>query len=246
MSRSDPPLTVVTGGSRGIGAATVLALARAGHDVVFSYRSDTDSSERVRTAATETGRRCLPVQADVTQESDVEDLFRQAAALGPVTGLVNNAGLTGHVDDLADTPQEVIRQVIEVNLLAVILCTRRAIQLMSSHRGGQGGAIVNVSSAAATLGSPHEYVHYAAAKAGVDALTLGLAKEVAPDGIRVNAVAPGVVNTQIHADAGDPEKIKRALDRIPMVAWPSRTTSRPRSHGCSAPKRSTRRVRSCA
>jgi len=130
MSRSDRPLTVVTGGSRGIGAATVLALVRAGHDVVFSYRSDADSSERVQAAATELGHRCLPVHADVTHESDVADLFTQASSLGLVTGLVNNAGLTGRVDDLADTPQEVIREVIEVNLLAVILCTRRAIQLM--------------------------------------------------------------------------------------------------------------------
>jgi NAD(P)-dependent dehydrogenase (short-subunit alcohol dehydrogenase family) len=215
MSQSDRPLTVVTGGSRGIGAATVLALARAGHDVVFSYRSDADSSERVRAAATELGHRCLPVRADVTNESDVEDLFTQAASLGPVTGLVNNAGLTGHVDDLADTPQEVIRQVNRGQPAG-----RHPLHSPSHpahvHRGGQGGAIVNVSSAAGTLGSPHEYVHYAAAKAGVDALTVGLAKEVAPEGIRVNAVAPGVVNTQIHADAGDPNKTERALDRIPM------------------------------
>jgi NAD(P)-dependent dehydrogenase (short-subunit alcohol dehydrogenase family) len=209
-------LTVVTGGSRGIGAATVLALARAGHDMVFSFRSDTRSAETVQTAATATGTRCVAVQADVTVQSDVERLFGAAAEIGTVTGLVNNAGLTAHLGDLADTPVEVIRNVIDVNLIGVVLCARQAILAMSTRRGGRGGAIVNISSGAATLGSPHEYVHYAAAKAGVDALTMGLAKEVAVDGIRVNAVAPGIVNTDIHAAAGDPGRLERVVSRIPM------------------------------
>jgi NAD(P)-dependent dehydrogenase (short-subunit alcohol dehydrogenase family) len=210
------PVTVVTGGSRGIGAATVLTLARAGHDVVFSYRSDSDAAERVRELVTETGGSCVSHQADVTNQDDVERLFGEAAQLGAVTGLVNNAGLTGHIGDLADTPVDLIRTVIDVNLVGVVLCAREAIRAMSVRRGGGGGVIVNVSSAAATLGSPHEYVHYAAAKAGVDALTVGLAKELADDGIRVNAVAPGLVNTQIHAAAGDPERAQRAVSRIPM------------------------------
>jgi NAD(P)-dependent dehydrogenase (short-subunit alcohol dehydrogenase family) len=209
-------LTVVTGGSRGIGAATVLALAREGHDVVFSFRSDAESAERVRDAATESGTRCVAVQADVTVQADVERLFGAAAEIGTVTGLVNNAGLTAHLGDLADTPVDVIRNVIDVNLVGVVLCARQAIQAMSTRRGGRGGAIVNISSGAATLGSPHEYVHYAAAKAGVDALTMGLAKEVADDGIRVNAVAPGIVNTDIHAAAGDPGRAERLVSRIPM------------------------------
>jgi NAD(P)-dependent dehydrogenase (short-subunit alcohol dehydrogenase family) len=209
-------LTVVTGGSRGIGAATVLALAREGHDVVFSFRSDTRSAGSVQAAATGTGRRCLAVQADVTVQSDVERLFGAAGEIGTVTGLVNNAGLTAHVGDLADTPIEVIRNVIDVNLVGVVLCAREAIRVMSTRRGGRGGAIVNISSGAATLGSPHEYVHYAAAKAGVDALTMGLAKEVADDGIRVNAVAPGIVNTDIHAAAGDPGRLERVASRIPV------------------------------
>lgn len=212
----DGALTVVTGGSRGIGAATVLALAREGHDVVFSFRSDAESANRVRTTAIETGARCAAVQADVTMQEDVERLFGTAAEIGPVTGLVNNAGLTAHLGDLADTPVEVIRNVIDVNLVGVVLCARQAIRAMSIRRGGRGGAIVNISSAAATLGSAHEYVHYAAAKAGVDALTVGLAKEVADDGIRVNAVAPGIVNTDIHAAAGDPDRAERAVSRIPM------------------------------
>jgi NAD(P)-dependent dehydrogenase (short-subunit alcohol dehydrogenase family) len=216
MKRVERPLTVVTGGSRGIGAATVLALARAGHNIVFSYRSDGDAAERVRTVATGRGARCEAVQADVTDEADVERLFGEAAETGPPTGLVNNAGLTAHIGDLADTPVEVIRNVIDVNLVGVVLCAREAIRAMSTRRGGHGGAIVNISSAAATLGSPHEYVHYAAAKAGVEALTVGLAKEVAGDGIRVNAVSPGIVNTDIHAAAGAPDRAERVVSRIPM------------------------------
>ncbi len=216
MEEGARPVTIVTGGSRGIGAATVLALARAGHDVAFSYRSDRESAERVRTAATDLGRRCLPLRADVTREREVERLFGEAAELGPVTGLVSNAGVTAHIGDLADTPVDVIREVIDVNLVGVVLCAREAARVMSVRRGGPGGAIVNVSSGAATLGAPHEYVHYAAAKAGVDALTMGLAKELAEDGIRVNAVAPGIVNTDIHADAGAPDRARQVVSRIPL------------------------------
>jgi NAD(P)-dependent dehydrogenase (short-subunit alcohol dehydrogenase family) len=209
-------LTIVTGGSRGIGAATVLALARAGHNIVFSYRSDGEAADRVRRAAIEHGTRCIYVQADVTNQADVERLFGEAAAIGTPTGLVNNAGLTAYIADLADTPVEVIRNVIDVNLVGVVLCAREAIRTMSTRRGGRGGAIVNISSAASTLGSPHEYVHYAAAKAGVEALTVGLAKEVADYGVRVNAVAPGIVNTEIHAAAGAPDRAERVVSRIPM------------------------------
>ena len=136
--------------------------------------------------------------------------------LGPVRFLVNNAGATLHIGDLADTPVATIKAVIDVNLLSVILCARRAARVMSTNRGGAGGAIVNVSSAAATLGSAHEYVHYAAAKAGVDALTVGLAKELAGEGIRVNAVAPGLALTEIHAAAGAPDRARRAAGRVPL------------------------------
>jgi NAD(P)-dependent dehydrogenase (short-subunit alcohol dehydrogenase family) len=146
----------------------------------------------------------------------VDRLFVAAAELGPVTGLVGNAGLTAHIGDLADTPVEAIRRVIDVNLLGAVLCARKAAQVMSTRRGGAGGSIVQLSSAAATLGSPHEYVHYAAAKAGVEALTVGLAKELAQDGIRVNAVSPGIVDTQIHADAGEPDRARTAAERIPL------------------------------
>jgi glucose 1-dehydrogenase len=210
------PITIVTGGGRGIGAATVLHLAAAGHDVVVNYRHDRAAAERVVERAAAAGSRAVAVAADVADPDEVDRLFAAAAELGPVTGLVNNAGLTAYLADLADTPVDVIRRVVDVNLLGALLCARRAAQVMSRRRGGAGGAIVNVSSAAATLGSPHEYVHYAAAKAGVDALTVGLAKELAGDGIRVNAVAPGVVRTTIHADAGEPGRPDRLAARVPL------------------------------
>jgi NAD(P)-dependent dehydrogenase (short-subunit alcohol dehydrogenase family) len=216
VSSSSRPLTLVTGGSQGIGAATAVHLAGVGHDVVVGYRTSRTEAEAVVAAAVALGARAVAVRADVADPADVDALFAAAAELGPVTGLVANAGLTAHLDDLADTPVEVVRQVLDVNLLGVVLCARRAAQVMSRRRGGPGGAIVTVSSSAATLGSPHEYVHYAAAKAGVDALTTGLAKELADDGVRVNAVAPGLVRTGIHAGAGDAGRLERVVARVPM------------------------------
>ncbi|HET6213208.1 MAG TPA: SDR family oxidoreductase [Micromonosporaceae bacterium] len=211
------PITVITGGSRGIGAATAIRLARAGHDLAIAYRHDDAAAEDLANLVTAQGVRCVLVRADVARDDDVQRLFAVATEqLGPVTGLVNNAGLTAHIGDLVDTPVQVIQRVIDVNLLGVVLCARRAAQLMSVRRAGRGGAIVNVSSSAATLGSAHEYVHYAAAKAAVDTFTVGLAKELADDKIRVNAVAPGIVRTRIHADAGDPDRAERLAGRIPL------------------------------
>jgi glucose 1-dehydrogenase len=201
------PVTVVTGASRGIGAAVARRLAAAGHDLVLGYRTGAAEAAAV---ATDCPTRTVTVAADVSDADGVDRLFAAAEPLGPVTGLVANAGLTAHLGDLADTPVDVIRRVLDVNLLGVVLCARRAAQVMTD-----GGAIVCVSSSAATLGSPHEYVHYAAAKAGVDALTVGLAKELAPRGIRVNAVAPGLVRTGIHAGAGDPDRLDRVTARVP-------------------------------
>jgi NAD(P)-dependent dehydrogenase (short-subunit alcohol dehydrogenase family) len=204
-------LTVITGGGRGIGAATAVRLAADGHDLVLAYVRDVGAAETTAERARALGVSCRPVRCDVTDEHEVDRLFGAAAGLGQVTGVVNNAGSTLHLGDLVDTPVEVIRRVIDVNLTGAILVARRAVRDLVA-----GGSIVNVSSGAATLGSPHEYVHYAAAKAGVDALTHGLAQEVAARGIRVNGVAPGIVRTDIHAAAGDAGRLDRVAPRVPL------------------------------
>jgi glucose 1-dehydrogenase len=211
------PVTIVTGGGRGIGAACALELGRAGHAVAVNYRADADAAARTVAAVTDASGVAIAICADVCEPPDIERLFDQTReVLGPVTGLVNNAGATAHIGDLADTPVETVRHVLDVNLYAAVLCARQAAIVMSTSRGGPGGVIVNISSGAATLGAPHEYVHYAAAKAGIDTLTVGLAKELASDGIRVNAVAPGLIRTTIHADAGDAGRLDRAKERVPL------------------------------
>ncbi|MFF2198526.1 SDR family NAD(P)-dependent oxidoreductase [Streptomyces sp. NPDC058157] len=208
------PVTIVTGGSRGIGAATCVRLATEGHDLVLGYARDEKSAEAVAERVRAAGARCLTVRGDTSREADVERLFDVARAeLGPITGLVNNAGVTGPLGRLVDARTEDLRRVVEVNLLGYLLCCRRAARDMAADGGG---AIVNVSSAAATLGSPGEYVHYAATKAGVDALTVGLSKELGPDGIRVNAVAPGVIETDMHAAMGDPDRPARTAGAAPL------------------------------
>ena len=214
MSQQTQGVTVVTGGGRGIGAAVVERVADAGSDVVVNYLGDASAAERVASAARSRGVQAVTVQGDVSDPEDVDRLFDEAARLGTVIGLVNNAGLTAHIGPLAQTPVDVIRRVLDVNLLGAVLCSRRAAQVMSQT--GRGGAVVNISSVAATLGSAQEYVHYAAAKAGVEALTVGLAKELAGVGIRVNAVSPGLIRTDIHAAAGDPDRLDRVTSRIPM------------------------------
>ncbi|MFJ9725970.1 SDR family NAD(P)-dependent oxidoreductase [Streptomyces sp. NPDC101209] len=207
-------VTVVTGGSRGIGAATCLRLASEGHDVAVGYVRDAEAAEKVADGVREAGARAVAVRVDTSVEADVERLFETAEReLGPLTGLVNNAGVTGLLGRLADTDTATLRRVVDVNLLGTLLCSRRAAQLMTA-RGA--GVIVNVSSGAATLGSPGEYVHYAATKAAVDSLTVGLAKELGPDGIRVNAVAPGAVDTEMHAAMGDPDRAWRMAEGIPL------------------------------
>ncbi|GAA3898063.1 SDR family oxidoreductase [Streptomyces lacrimifluminis] len=211
---SGSPVTVVTGGSRGIGAATCLRLAADGHDVAVGYVRDAGAAELVAAGVREAGARCVAVQVDTSVEADVDRLFDTVEErLGPVTGLVNNAGVTGPLGRLADADPADLRRVVDVNLLGTLLCSRRAARSMTARRDG---VIVNVSSAAATLGSPGDYVHYAATKAAVDALTLGLAKELGPDGVRVNAVAPGIIDTEMHATMGDPGRAERASPTIPL------------------------------
>ena len=209
-------LTVITGGTRGIGAATAHRLAADGHDLVLGYVSDDDAAEETARVVRAHGHGVHVVQADLTTDDGIELLFRRAAELGTVTGLVNNAGATIHIGPLVETSAEDVRRTVELNLTSAILCARAAVRLMSTGRGGSGGVVVNVSSGAATLGAPGEYVQYAAAKAGVDALTTGLAIEVAGEGIRVVGVAPGIVRTTIHADAGEPGRVDRVGPLVPL------------------------------
>lgn len=210
---SSQQVTVVTGGSRGIGAAVCARLAEAGHHLAIGYRSDQEAAEKVAAAAREAGAgvRAVTVAVDTADEHDVDRLFDTAAALGPVTGLVNNAGVSGPNGRLADADAAGMRHALDVNVLGYLLCARRAVRDM--ERAGTKGAIVNISSAAATLGSPGQYVHYAATKAATDALTVGLAKEVAPSGIRVNCVAPGTIWTEFHAD---PQRPARVAEAVPL------------------------------
>lgn len=211
------PVTVVTGGSRGIGAAVSLRLAAEGHRVAICHRRSADAAEEVAARIRAAGGNCAVIRADTSDEAQVDALFDAAAAqLGTVTGLVANAGITGPLGRFAETPTDLVRRVIDVNVLGVILCARRAVRDMSTRYGGAGGAIVTVSSAGASYGSPGEYVHYAASKSAVDTLTVGLAKELATEGVRVNCVQPGLIVTGIHAAMGDPDRPWTASDRVPM------------------------------
>lgn len=210
-------VTVVTGGGRGIGAAVVRRLAAAGHHLAIGYERDESAAARTVAAVRDLGVEAVAVQVDTSEEEAVEAFFDSVLdALGPMTGLVNNAGTTGPLGRFTQTPASTMRRVVEVNVLGAIYCARRAALEMSRRHGGAGGAIVNISSGAATLGSPGEYVHYAASKAAVDSLTLGLAKELAPDGVRVNSVQPGMILTDIHASMGDPERPWRNPERVPL------------------------------
>jgi NAD(P)-dependent dehydrogenase (short-subunit alcohol dehydrogenase family) len=205
---------VVTGGSRGIGAATCRLAAAAGHRVVFSYASNADAAASV---VEQCGGAALAVQGDVRSERDVVALFDAAdQAYGPATVLVNNAGILHRQMRFDEMTVERWREVVDVNVIGAFLCAREAVRRMSTRNGGAGGSIVNVSSAAAYIGSPEEYIDYAATKAAIDTLTIGLGKEVANEGIRVNAVRPGVVHTDIHASGGEPGRVERVAQGVPM------------------------------
>jgi len=193
-----------------------LAAAR-GWRVCVSYERNTDAAEAIVQEIRSAGGEAIAVRADVRREQDVIGLFDAAdEAFGPVTGLVNNAGITGRLGVFAEAAPQTIREVVEINVIGAMLAAREAARRMSTAHGGKGGAIVNISSGAASLGSPGEFVHYAASKAAIDALTLGLAREVAREGIRVNAVAPGLVMTDLHTAAGEPGRPERLAPTIPM------------------------------
>jgi NAD(P)-dependent dehydrogenase (short-subunit alcohol dehydrogenase family) len=211
------PVAVVTGGSRGIGADTAITLATQGWDVCVGYRANTDAARRVVAACRSLGRRAHAIQVDVGAEQPVIDLFRAVdAELGTPGALVNNAGIVAPRSRLDEMGIERLQQIMQVNVLGAFLCAREAVRRMSTAHGGAGSVIVNVSSAAARLGSPGEYVDYAASKAAIDTMTIGLAREVASEGVRVNAVRPGLIETEIHASGGQPDRIDRLRDTIPM------------------------------
>jgi NAD(P)-dependent dehydrogenase (short-subunit alcohol dehydrogenase family) len=200
---------LVTGGSRGIGAACARLAAAAGYDVCVSYRSQAGAAARVVEACRAAGRRALAVQADVADEAQVVRLFAALdAEFGSLACLVNNAGILAPAAPLVTFSAERIRRVLEVNVVGAMLCAREAVRRMSTRQGGSGGSIVNVSSAAAYLGSPNEFIDYAASKGAIDTLTLGLSKEAAADGIRVNAVRPGHIETDMHVASGRPDRAR--------------------------------------
>jgi NAD(P)-dependent dehydrogenase (short-subunit alcohol dehydrogenase family) len=208
---------VVTGGSRGIGAAVCRLLGARGYSVVVNYSSDVDAARAVVADIHAAGARAVAVKGNVADEADVARMFDAATELGPLTGLVANAGITGDkIARLDEQSAETVRRVLEVNVTGAFLCAREAVRRMSTRHGGSGGSIVMVSSTAAGRGSPGEWVHYAASKAAVESLTWGLAQEVGGEGIRVNAVAPGTIETDLHAAAGMPDRPQRNAQMIPL------------------------------
>jgi NAD(P)-dependent dehydrogenase (short-subunit alcohol dehydrogenase family) len=208
---------IVTGGSRGIGAACVRLAAKAGHPVVLSYAARADAAEKLVAEIEAAGGQALAVHGDVACEEDVLRLFRAAdKRFGPPGGLVNNAGIVQRQERVETMSAAVLERLMAVNVIGSILCAREAILRMSTARGGSGGAIVNLSSVAARLGAPNEYVGYAASKGAIDSFTVGLAREVGAEGIRVNAVRPGLIATDIHASGGDAGRLERLRPSIPM------------------------------
>lgn len=210
-------VAIITGASRGIGAATARAAAAAGYAVCINYRHSEDKARIIHDEIIAAGGKALLVQGDVACEADVVRLFEQSAsALGEVTALVNNAGILEHQNRLENMSLERIRRVFDTNVIGAMLCAREAIRRMSTQLGGSGGTIVNVSSMAARLGAANEYIDYAASKGAIDSLTIGLAGETGPCGIRVNAVRPGVIYTDIHASGGEPDRVDRVKSGVPL------------------------------
>jgi NAD(P)-dependent dehydrogenase (short-subunit alcohol dehydrogenase family) len=212
-----PGVLIVTGGSRGIGAATARLAAERGYDVCVNYRRDDRAAQEVVAAVERAGLRGSAVAADVASETDVARLFDVVdRTLGRVTALVNNAGVLEAQARVEHIDGARLARVFAVNVTGAFLCAREAVRRMSTAHGGSGGSIVNVSSRAAALGSPGEYVDYAASKAALDVLTIGLAREVATEGIRVNSVRPGIIRTDIHASGGEPGRVDRLGPTVPM------------------------------
>nr|WP_145552604.1 SDR family oxidoreductase [Variovorax boronicumulans] len=210
-------IALVTGGSRGIGAATALLAARQGWAVAVNYTHNAPAAQDVVRQIEDRGGRAIAVQADVSDEAQVLRMFGEVdAGLGRLTALVNNAGVVDRSQRLDEMDLARWRRMFDINLIGSLLCAREAVRRMSTRHGGQGGSIVNMSSAAARLGGAGQYVDYAASKGAIDAFTLGLAKEVAAEGIRVNAVRPGLIETEIHASGGQPDRVQQLAHLVPM------------------------------
>ena len=210
-------LVLITGGSRGIGAATALLAARQGYAVAVNYSANSPAADDVVHQIRQAGGQAMTVQADVASEAQVVAMFEKIdAELGRVTALVNNAGVVDQAARVDAMTLQRLRRMFEVNVFGSFLCAREAVKRMSTRYGGAGGSIVNVSSAASRLGSPGQYVDYASAKGAIDTFTLGLAKEVAAEGIRVNAVRPGIIDTEIHASGGLPDRVRDVAPQLPM------------------------------
>jgi NAD(P)-dependent dehydrogenase (short-subunit alcohol dehydrogenase family) len=210
-------ILIVTGGSRGIGAATAQLAAERGFAVCVNYLSNRAAADAVVASIERAGGRAIAVAADVASEPDVMRLFETVdRELGPVTALVNNASILEKQMRLEDLDAARLQRVLALNVIGCFLCAREAVKRMSTRRGGAGGAIVNVSSVAARTGSPGEYVDYAASKGALDTMTIGLSREVAEHGIRVNAVRPGFIYTDIHASGGEPNRVERVKEFVPM------------------------------
>jgi NAD(P)-dependent dehydrogenase (short-subunit alcohol dehydrogenase family) len=209
-------ILIVTGGSRGIGATTCRLAGQRGYAVAVNYHRDAAAAAAIVAEIERAGGRAIAIRADVAREAEIERLFAETdARLGRVTHLVNNAGITGRGQRLDVVEAATLEAIFDLNILGCFLCAREAVRRMSTAHGGTGGVIVNLSSAAATLGSPGEYIWYAASKGAIDTMTVGLSKEVAREGIRVNAVAPGLILTEIHASSGEPGRVDRLTPLVP-------------------------------
>jgi NAD(P)-dependent dehydrogenase (short-subunit alcohol dehydrogenase family) len=208
---------IVTGASRGIGAAVARLAGARGWAVAVNFSTGEKEAQNVVAEVIANGGQAIAIRADISREADIVRMFETAEReLGPIKGLVNNAAITGGFARVEDVSAKAIEKVLAVNVTGSILCAREAVRRMSTKRGGTGGVIVNISSRAAETGSPGEWVHYAASKGAIDSFTVGLAREVATEGIRVNAVAPGLVETGLHAANGEPGRLQRLMPSIPM------------------------------